>query len=170
MVSVKSLSGLVATGRDRSSKPRRQLDGRTEEIVVTLDRFAGGDADANLKRQIGMPGAVPPEILLHLDTATNGRGGRKEGRHDAVPSMFHFAPVLPSQGCADYGVVDADHRHRCVVTQPLRQARRSDDIGKEHSARARAQTLIRLNQRFGCPSWIHIELCAALPTPLFGGF
>jgi hypothetical protein len=51
--------------------------------------------------------------------------------------MFHFAPVLPSQRCADDGVVDADHRHRCVVTQPLRQARRSDDIGKEHSARAR---------------------------------
>ena len=94
------------------AKSRRQLNGRTEEIVVMLDRFSGGDADANLKRQIGMPSAVLAEILLDLDTATNGRGRRKEGRHDAVPSMFHFAPVLPSQRCADDGVVDADHRHR----------------------------------------------------------
>ena len=58
------------------AKPRRQLDGRTEEIVITLDRFAGGNADANLKGQIGMPSVVLAEILLHLDTATNGPGGR----------------------------------------------------------------------------------------------
>jgi hypothetical protein len=97
---------------------------------MMLDRFAGGDADANLKRQIGMPSAVLPEILLHLDAATNGRSGRKESRHDAVPRMFHFAPVLPSHRGAYDGVMDADQRHRCVVTQPLRQTRRSDDIGK----------------------------------------
>ena len=35
---------------------------------------------------------------------------------------------------------------------------------------ARAQTQIRPNQRFGCPSWIHIELCALLRSLHFAGF
>ena len=76
------------------AKPRRQLDGCTEEIVVTLDRFAGGNSDANSKRYIGMPSAVLPEILLHLDTTTNPPGHQWYWKADFVRQLSGEAIAL----------------------------------------------------------------------------
>src|SRR5258706_7493370 len=67
-------------GLSMSAQPRCQLHGRSEEVVVTLDRFASGDTNANLKLQIGVRRAMQLQILLNFDATTRGGGCSKERR------------------------------------------------------------------------------------------
>src|SRR5437588_7123719 len=60
------------------TEPGGQLNCRSKEIVMLLDRFPGCGADSNLERALGIRFLVPGQFALNLNCASN----RSRCRHE----------------------------------------------------------------------------------------
>ena len=66
------------------TKPCGELDGGPEQILVILDRFSRGRANAHLDANILVCLTVFEQFALDARRAAYRRNGRQEARHDAV--------------------------------------------------------------------------------------
>ena len=102
-----------------SAKPRRQLHGTAEEIVLMVHRFARARADADLERFALSFVLFLRQVRLDAGCALDRGGGRNERRHDAVTGMFDFAAAESRKSGPDNLIVGSQPDHRGFVAEPL---------------------------------------------------
>jgi hypothetical protein len=72
------------------AEPGGQLNCRSEEILMLLDRFPCCCADSNFERALRVRFLVLGQLVLNPGCASNRRRRRHERRHDTVPRVFNL--------------------------------------------------------------------------------
>ena len=75
------------------AQPARQLNRRSKEIVMLLDRLTCCGADSNLERTLGIRLPMFVQLALNLNCAANRARCRNERGHDAVAGVLNLAPA-----------------------------------------------------------------------------
>jgi hypothetical protein len=73
------------------AKPRGELNRRSKQIQVILDRLSRSGADPDLDWHVAAHLLVLSQATLDLTRAANRRDSRYEARHDAVSGVLDLA-------------------------------------------------------------------------------
>jgi hypothetical protein len=106
------------------AEPRGFDDRSAEEVAALVRRFAGGDADADLRRAV--------RRLLRGNGAGDGVGGAVETQHEPIAGRLHLAAVVFGNGRAQSCEVCMAQRFVGVVPEAIRQLGRADEIGEDN--------------------------------------
>jgi hypothetical protein len=113
------------------AQPLGNDHGRTEVVVLVPNGLADVQADTHLQVLRALPVVVPVHRLLHRDGTADGIHRAGKGHHEAVTEILHFLPAARGHRVAQQPKVGAPHLLRRIVTQPLEQLGRVDEVGEE---------------------------------------
>jgi hypothetical protein len=99
------------------AQARRQLHRGAEEVAVTLDRLAGGGADADPHRLDGAMRGVP-QRRMHVGRTAHGVLGRHEDGYQRVAQVLHLATARAAEHVPYDAVVQVHDLHRRAVAEP----------------------------------------------------